>query len=238
MTVEELERHCSPNLIKFYRERFRDPVKYNEVLLNYFRETVEPLDGVMNLLRKNLEPEHCYAELLSLFRRLAPTSLWDRLPQPDVSRDIVVATEWLRERMTDRVSGLCLGLDTLNMANGYNVRVGFSEECDPMQDGCEWLYSLLGETEYHIEGLAELHQEYSSGQWRERDARVPGRSPFAFADYKLFLGYAGIVLGNAVKQLEVEHPLLAIWGFYDGDLFLLGRRMPSAFEWLCRLPEG
>jgi len=45
----------------------------------------------------------------------------------------------------------------------------------------------------------------------------------------------GLVLAEAMDRLRVSTPLLAAWGFHDGDLFFLGRRDADRFERICKV---
>ena len=47
------------------------------------------------------------------------------------------------------------------------------------------------------------------------------------ADYLVFLGYSGLVLGEAIVRLRPPEPMLVMWGFHDGDLFRLARATPD-----------
>jgi hypothetical protein len=53
----------------------------------------------------------------------------------------------------------------------------------------------------------------------------------AFADYVLFLGYAGLILRQALATAAPRTPFFAIWGFHDGDLFPLARRPRARTRW-------
>ena len=85
-----------------------------------------------------------------------------------------------------------------------------------------------------IRGLYELHSVYSGPAWRVRDEAVAQGTYFAFADYALFLGYSGIILRHAFGHFPADRSLLAVWGFHDGDMFLLGRMKRGRFAALCR----
>ena len=147
-----------------------------------------------------------------------------------MERDISVASQWLLSQLATQpdARGIYLGLDTLNMddGSGTNVDFGGTADCDVSQDQVDWVYGKLKHGEMHlIRGLFELHQIYSRPEWE---------AAFSFADYILFLGYTGIILGQAFIRLSTNRSLLPAWGFHDGDLFALGRKTPERFDFICK----
>jgi len=163
------------------------------------------------------KPQSAWAEVVSLCRDIEPSRLWELLPVPDIERDILAATDWLSSqiRALPDANGIYFGLDTLNMdqGRGTNVEIGGSQACNPSQDKIEWVYGKLTHGRSHlIRGLFELQQVYSQPKWEP---------VFSFADYILFLGYSGVVLGQAFHRLSTDRGLLSAWGFHDGDLFAL-----------------
>ncbi len=160
-----------------------------------------------------------------------PEAPWDSLPTPDMARDIEAATQWLSGELAHRtdVTGVYLGLDTLNMdeGEGRNVEIGMTPECDAGKDEMDWVYAgNLRYGEGHlINGLYELQREYSGEPWEEA---------FSLCDYILFLGYSGIVLSQALMRLPSLSTFLVVWGFHDGDLLALGRKSDSAFTLICK----
>jgi hypothetical protein len=159
------------------------------------------------------------------------TNLWESLPKTDIARDVEESTEWISSELNCNppATGVYLGLDTLNMdgPNGFNVEIGRATGCDPMDDDTSWTFESLSYGKSHlIRGLKELQSVYSRPEW--------SGELFTFADYVLFLGYSGIVLGRALSQLPLQNRIVAVWGFHDGDIFILGRRTPQRFEFVCK----
>lgn len=198
-----------------------------------------PIDDTLAAIRRHETPDGAWNEILGICRRSAAAAPWDNLPAPDIKSDIIAAEKWLLAELEDlgSVTGIYLGLDTLNMRNGHgtNVELGGTTECDPLKDSIDWLGTKLQYGRDHlIRGLCEMHREFSSERWRIRDETIAQGDAYSFADYILFLGYSGIVLGHAFKLLRVNRTILPVWGFHDGDLFLLGRKTPDSFTFLCK----
>lgn len=195
------------------------------------------IDELLAILRAHQDPDAAWDATLALCQRAQPSELWAQLPPPSFGRDIQRAIDWLDREIPGLKGrqGLYLGLDTLNMRNGegQNVELVGSDRCDPSQSQVDWIYEGLDYGANHlILGLVEMHQAYSHPDWKTRH---PGdrTSPSRVADYMIFLSYSGLVLGHALARMRHEGPLLAAWGFHDGDMFALGRRTPSGFEWLA-----
>ena len=66
-----------------------------------------------------------------------------------------------------------------------------------------------------------MHEEYARPEW----ARL-----FDAADYVLVLGYSSVVLAEAAAIVRWPRRSPLIWGFHDGDLFILGRGQRAGFE--------
>jgi hypothetical protein len=71
-----------------------------------------------------------------------------------------------------------------------------------------------------------MHVEYARPGWQRL---------FDAADYVLFLGYSGVVLAEAAAHVRWPRRTLVVWGFHDGDLFVLGRGERGGFERLAIL---
>lgn len=188
------------------------------------------INKILEIVRTEQDPQLAWVKVISLCRDGKPSGLWDVLPTPDIERDVVAVSEWLSAQLSGlpEIKGIYLGLDTLNMddGNGTNVEFGGSAACDSSQVEIEWVYGKLEYGDSHlIYGMLELQRIYSQPEWR---------SAFSFADYILFLGYSGIVLGQAFIRLPTNRSLLPAWGFHDGDLFALGRKTPERFEFICK----
>lgn len=257
LSLKKLEARCDQEALAFYREYYRDSLEKYRTALQYYaeldgwfrefypddpaqaRSAVQEYVNQLKRIRDQLaaihtraDPHDAWDDVLALCRRDVPEAPWQRLPRPDIKRDIETAREWLVRQLqeTPRATGLYLGLDTLNMrrGRGMNVAIGRSTECNPWKDDRNWLTdSMSFGDDYLIRELYAMHREYSKKAWRKNDA-------FSYADYALFLCYSGIVLGHAFHGVRVKQTLQAVWGFHDGDLFVLGRRTKTRFTFVCR----
>ena len=184
-----------------------------------------PIDQLLAILRAEPDDIAAWHRTLDLLRRSTPSDLWDALPPMDIQRDTKAAADWLRRALEEPVGplGVYLGLDTLNMdaGAGHNVEIGWKTRLNVEDGGTDWIYSGLAYGPDHlIEGLCELHATYSRPEWEEL---------FSSADYMLFLGYSAVVLRGAIRSTPLPRPLLASWGFHDGDMFLLGLLTDQGF---------
>jgi hypothetical protein len=184
----------------------------------------------LDILRSHKDSEPAWAEIVALCRAAKKRMPWDSLPTPDIERDARAASQWLSAELQQQPNARCiaLALDTLNMEDAaYNVQfVGTGAgEPDDGQVGLLFEEDATYGGQYLIPGLVELHQVYSQENWEEA---------FTLCDYVLFLGYAGIILTAALRQLPAGRNFLAALGFFDGDLFALGRKTPDGFTLICR----
>jgi hypothetical protein len=192
------------------------------------------IDRVTDIVKTTEDSAAGWTRLLHVCKAERPSELWDALPSPDVKSDVHAATAWLTSQLHHREApkpfrGVYLGLDTLNMDDGagHNLELGATASCDPFGSNHEWVWSCEWYGDRHlIRGLLILKEEYERERWTEE---------YDFADYALFLGYSGLVLGGALAAIAVREPLLATWGFHDGDLFVLGRRTLDGFERVCEV---
>jgi hypothetical protein len=188
---------------------------------------VAAIDATVELVKDAPGASTGLSRLLALCRRVHPDPLWDALPAIDAKADVRAARAWLAAQLGSPTApvptrGLYLGLDTLNMAgdDGYNVELAATSE-EPAEGDLEW----TGRCEWYgtrhlIAGLRALNAEYQQPRWS---------ALYEFADYVLVLGYSGLVLADALAELPVSEPLLAAWGFHDGDMFQLGKRSERMF---------
>jgi hypothetical protein len=243
LPIADLEKMCDARLLDLYRKIHRDPESYRAAILEALAPRPRlPIEELLSTICKPIGSDSAWSDVVDICRRSVPGAPWNHLPQPNINRDIAAAEQWLESqlRRLDRITGVYLGLDALNMGDGdgKNVEIGGTANCDPQQDSIKWLYSGLTYGNVHlIHGLYELHAEYSTTAWRVNDKSIPCGSFFSFADYVLFLSYSGIVLGNAFQSLKISRPFLASWGFHDGDMFLLCRNSADGFAMLCRLGD-
>ena len=195
---------------------------------------IDWIDRVTSLVKTAPDARSGWPLLVDLCRKTQPDALWDALPEVHAKRDVAAASQWLRAQLRNKDAphpprGVYLGLNTLNMDgdDGHNVEIGATENCDPSKLETDWAYQCEWYGDLHlIESLRDLKSTYDQPQFE---------SVSGFADYALFLGYSGLVLAEAMDALEVSTPLLAAWGFHDGDLFFLGRRDTDRFERICRV---
>lgn len=193
-----------------------------------------PIYELLDILRAEHDAEAAWRQALDLLRNSTPSDLWDALPAVDIQRDIKAVAAWLQGALNapSVPVGVYLGLDTLNMnaGSGYNVEIGWKTSLNLEHSGVDWIYSGLEYGAPHlIEGLYELHAIYARPEWAEL---------FSSADYMLFLGYSGIVLSAAIRSTPLPRPLLASWGFHDGDMFLLGLLTEQGFTTVAKLPTS
>jgi hypothetical protein len=244
LPLQDLEALCEPGIVEFYRERARGHEDfYRGLLISYLTYDNRLIDKTLTAIRDIDDPDDAWEAVLEGCRHLVPEAPWNRLPVTDLADDIVEAREWLDSQVGCRpaVSGLYLGLDTLNMGDGdgENVEIGFTSSCDPLADSSEWLRKLGRGHGHLIRGLYELHSEYMSAPWQSEPKYGWWTTCAGVADEFLFFAYSGIVLGHALKRLKLpRRTVLAIWGFHDGDLYFLCRKTPTSFTFLCRSAPG
>lgn len=192
------------------------------------------IDKITDLVKNADDANKGWDRLLALCKRTRRSNLWDALPSPDTRKDVGDATRWLTSQIRRRsapkpIRGLYLGLDTLNMrgGTGHNIELGATASCDPFSPDSDWTWNCewYG-TRHLIEGLFHLKNVYEQQKWRKI---------FGFADYALFLGYSGVILSQALAAVPVREPLIATWGFHDGDLFRLARRSTDDLERICQV---
>ena len=239
MPLEQLEALCDEDMVKLFRQYYRGNLQYRAALVKFLSQPQLPLAELFQVLREPATPLDTWKKLLNVGRRAAPAAPWNTLPYPHFDDDIAAAKGWLEKhlRYLPATRGLYLSLETMHMhdANGINISIGSSVSCDPQEDSAEWVYDELFQgAEHQIRGLYELYTIYSQNEWLVEDRRVPGGDYFSLANYLIFLGYSGLVLGHAFQLLTSDRSRLAAWGFSDGDVFLLGRQLPGGFVLICR----
>jgi hypothetical protein len=240
LPISELEEMCDPRMVAFFKMAFRDPAVYRAAILNSLTRPELPVKELLEIVRAGVNPEKTWRSILALCKDSAPSGLWDLLPAVDFNADIERAARWIQVELDNKLSactGIYLGLDTLNMrgGDGKNVEIGGSTLCEPSEDSSDWLSSDLAYgAEHLLRGLFHLRAKYSEKEWRVGDKSVATGSLFGFADYLLVLGYSGVVLGHACKLIKSNRARLFVWGFHDGDIFLLGRGSGNKFTLLCK----
>lgn len=187
-----------------------------------------PIDEILTIIRKQLDPRVAWDEVLRLCKRDQPSKLWDSLPKVNLSGDIAAARAWLNSNLTGVHAPTCvyLGLDTLNMngGQGTNIEIGW-KSLAIQQTSTDWAYDTLTRGTSHLmASLFVLQETYSRSQWEDE---------YSFADYLLFLAYSGLVIREALTDFIARQPMLFAWGFHDGDLFSLCRIKDNQVEMLC-----
>jgi hypothetical protein len=239
-SVEELEALCDNDALEFLRTlHANEPASYRAAIIEYLARPQVPIPEILSAIRDHRAPGDAWQEIVAACRRSAARAPWDRLPAPVIERDITAAHDWLAGELPRHrsASGVYLGLNTLMMRGGReaNIEIGCSIACDPASDSQNWLRGPLSRGNGHlIRGLYDLHSVYSGAAWSAADEGVAPGTHLEFADYTLSLGYSGIVLGHAFRRLPAERLRLVVWGFHDGDLFLLGRTRPGGFDFVCK----
>lgn len=239
MTNEQLAQRMPPELVTRFRKFNATDEAFRSAMISYLESNIV-IDWVLEEMMRSERPEETWQAFLQLFRIAAPSELWDLLPQPDLRGDIAGARAWLSEELAvlGPVRGLYLGLDTLNMddGEGTNVEIGGMFDCDPSIDSTEWIFEGTEQMKYGedhlVRGLIGMQRVYEQERFAQEKPKL-GDCVSWFANYHLFLAYTGLVLGHALRELAVEHPLLVCWGFHDGDLFALGRSTAKGFEFIC-----
>ena len=173
-------------------------------------------------------------QFVSVGRSAYNSSVWDSVPEIDISADISAVQQWLKKQAVDSsITGIYLGLDTLNEdeGTGKNIEIGFTRDAAPQSLDIEWIYQLTKYgTDHLIRGIYELHA------WYETDACVhPDHDDDLqlLLDYIFFLEYSGVILATAIQKERLQHHCLFLWGFHDGDLGPLCRWSPTGFERLA-----
>ena len=192
-----------------------------------------PIEDILAIVR-TASAADAVERLLALGQSRFGTDLWERLRQVavDWTADVTAARRWLESELRDPdTTGIYLGLDTLNMekqgeeyAPPQNVEIGLNNQVDPARLEMDWAWECDRYGSSHlIIGLRDLARAYAG----------EAGDLFGGAEYILFLGYSGVVLKEALAAVELperQKPLLAVWGFHDGDLYYLGRRHREQFE--------
>ena len=189
-----------------------------------------PIAQILDLLRTELAPELAWRRVLEICKLHHASALWETLPAVDIDGDAEAIRGWLATSLEGVAGpvGLCLGLDTLNMRDGAgtNLELGWKRACAAGSDDIGWVFERLEHgSSTLIVGLVALQAEYRQDRWNELSG---------MADHVLSLAYSGVVLAQALRHLERQDPLLAAWGFHDGDLFALCRCSAGTFEMICR----
>ncbi|MCB9050802.1 MAG: hypothetical protein H6556_15360 [Lewinellaceae bacterium] len=178
-----------------------------------------PINDIRRILRIESDPQKAFQQIVESGEQKLPSNIWSEFKKMNIGRDIQEAKNWLTKNIKEfpNFSGIYLGLDTLNMdeGTGVNIEIGLSSDCNPDIFTDEWAFECDFYGEGHlIKGLYEVADCFENeGKWTD-DER-------AFSEYLIFLGYSGIILREALRNLTTENDFLSIWGFHDGDMFFL-----------------
>ena len=193
-----------------------------------------PFAEILHCVNVNQDPLIAFTSLVSVGRSAYKSAVWDSVPKIDISADISAAQRWLQGETPDSsITGIYLGLDTLNEneGTGKNIEIGFTCDADPQSLDIEWIYKLTKYgTDHLIRGICELHTWYSPEHrvYADHDDDLQ-----LLLDYIFFLGYSGVILAAAIQKERLQNHCLFVWGFHDGDLGALCRWSPTGFERLA-----
>jgi hypothetical protein len=177
------------------------------------------IDTILNEVQMTSPPQKGFQNILDFAQKEFASAIWDTFRNMNFERDIQEAITWLKTsfQLSDKFTGIYLGLDTLNMneGTGYNIEIGLSSICNPAILEDSWLYECEVYGENHlIRSLYEVEDSFSNEEkWNNKE-----RSK---AEYTIFLAYSGLVLREALQNTEIKQDFLAMWGFHDGDIFYL-----------------
>ena len=182
-----------------------------------------PIDQILSEIKNQPDPQLAFGNILAFAQDALPSNIWGTFSRIDLQTDIAEATTWLQKTISQfpDSKGIYLGLDTLNMdeGNGSNIEVGLSTECAPAELTDEWTYDCENYGEPHLlKGLYLVSDSFENEELWSDDERQ-------FAEYVIFLGYSGIVLREALFNLETADDFISIWGFHDGDMFFLVNKL-------------
>ncbi len=181
------------------------------------------LAGILETLRRRTSAEAKWRAIFGGITGAFVSPLWASLPAPNIEQDVRRARAFLVDELGRREAprpprGLHLGLDLRNMHGpaGYNLELAATRGCDPESTDGLWVWNCEWRGRRHriesLRAMCEATLEPDFAQLR------------SVAVETLPIGYAGLVLSEALTGLEVTSPLLAVYGLHDGDLFTMARR--------------
>ena len=181
-----------------------------------------PINETIQILKTESDCEVAIEKIISCAQKALKSEIWKEYKALDIKRDIKEATTWIQDSI-DKFpdsTGIYLGLDTLNMdnGNGTNIEIGLSKSCTPAELYDDWAYECENYGQSHlIKGLYDVAHTFDSFEkWTKEESN--------FAEYIIFLGYSGVILREALNNLKTNNDFLSIWGFHDGDMFLLTQK--------------
>lgn len=192
---------------------------------------IVPIAKILTAIRKTTNASDGFEKLLAISSSQAKYADWEKVHFPKCfEKDVCDAAKWIEKSLARYpATGVYLGLDTLNQRRGWgtNVEIGMNSEADPAKINIDWVFNCERYGKKHlIRGLYELHRTY-----QKFDLEYPAS---LVADYALFLGYSGLVLAAALERARFRRDCMFVWGFHDGDLFLLCRTTAKGVERLAQ----
>jgi len=189
------------------------------------------ISKILTAIRKATNASDAFDKLVAIASSHAKYADWEKLRFPKCfEKDVRDAAKWIEKSLADYpAAGVYLGLDTLNERRGWgtNLEIGMNSHADPSKKNIDWVFNCEQYGKKHlIRGLYELHRSY-----QKFDLEYPADLE---ADYALFLGYSGLVLAAALERARFRRDCMFVWGFHDGDLFLLCRTSAKGVERLAQ----
>jgi len=175
-----------------------------------------PFEEIRNEITLQANPELAFKNILRASKKNCPTLDWDQFSANYMDIDISAASKWIIKSLKNapEVSGIYLGLDTLNMEDGKgsNVEIGMNSSCDPTKISIDWAFDCDTYGDRHlIKGLYSFFANFTGSDDENK----------YLAEYIIFLAYSGLVLREALLKANNQRDFISCWGFHDGDLFLL-----------------
>jgi hypothetical protein len=182
-----------------------------------------PTEEILNVLKTDVNPHVAFKKIIGLGQVTIASKIWDTFNSMPIDSDIEAASKWLNQTLSQypKTKGIYLGLDTLNMDNGEgtNIEIGLSHTCKPKNFTADWIYECENYGDSHlIKGLYDVIDSFENDALWTDDER-------SYAEYIIFIGYSGVVLREALLNLERIKNFLSIWGFHDGDMFFLVQKL-------------
>ena len=205
--------------------------------MSEWSKIIRGYEKVCAIIRAADNAREGYHQLVDQLSQLVQTELWSAFRVIDIERDVALVREWLiREIETpgpDKMTGLYLGLDTLNMreGNGYNLEIGGSSDADRSDTSFDWVYHCRWRGNRHLlRGLYEMYTSYNP---------IENYDLSQFLEMPLWVGYSGLVIADALIAPDGKALLgkadcrTVVWGHHDGDLFALGHLTANGLQRTC-----
>jgi hypothetical protein len=182
-----------------------------------------PVDQILLEITNQSNAVLAFENIIGFGKEAISSKIWDTFSKMDVKNDIEESTKWIKRSLNKfpDSKGIYLGLDTLNMngGKGSNVEIGLSSTCDPEIISDDWIFKCDNYGSKHlIKGLYLVSDSFTN-------IELSSSGESSFAEYVVFLGYSGLVLRDALLNVETENDFISIWGFHDGDMFYLVQKI-------------